>query len=165
MLAGSPVCQPGGKGEYVLVSARSAGALRDESVTGTATGNGMPGEPATIPAELTTAPGPSSANPLASVYALVADDFAAVNALIPGQLTSDVAMVEEISQYIVESGGKRLRPMLTLAAAHDGGLGKAGDADLKLAAAVEFIHTTTLLHDDVIDESKRRHKHPTANLL
>ena len=89
-----------------------------------------------------------------------------VGALITARMASEHApRIPEVTQHLVGAGGKRLRPMLTLAAAHDGGLGKAGDADLKLAAAVEFIHTATLLHDDVVDESKRRRGRPTANLL
>ncbi|MDA1076879.1 MAG: polyprenyl synthetase family protein [Proteobacteria bacterium] len=100
---------------------------------------------------------------LAPIFDLVADDFAAVNALIPRELTSDVDLVEEISQYIVESGGKRLRPLLVL-------LGTrcceySGTRQLKLAAVIEFLHTATLLHDDVVDHSSLRRGRKTANAL
>lgn len=121
----------------------------------------MPGEPATITAELNTAPGPSSANPLAGIYELVADDFTAVNRLIPRQLTSDVSMVEEISQYIVESGGKRLRPLMVLLGTR--ALNCSGVDQVKLATIIEFLHTATLLHDDVVDHSVLRRGRATAN--
>lgn len=103
--------------------------------------------------------------PLAPVYALVADDFAAVNALIPSQLTSDVELVEEIGHYIVESGGKRLRPLLVLLAARCCGLAQAtaGDGYIRLATVIEFLHTATLLHDDVVDKSELRRGRATAN--
>jgi octaprenyl-diphosphate synthase len=98
-----------------------------------------------------------------AVYALVADDFAAVNALIPRQLTSDVDLVETIGRYIVESGGKRLRPLLVLLAAH--ACGYTGRDHVKLAAVIEFLHTATLLHDDVVDRSDLRRGRATANAL
>ncbi|MEM8767702.1 MAG: polyprenyl synthetase family protein [Pseudomonadota bacterium] len=98
---------------------------------------------------------------LESAYALVTDDFSAVNRLIPAQLTSDVDLVEEISQYIVESGGKRLRPLLVLLTARALGYDK-GD-HVKLAAIIEFLHTATLLHDDVVDHSVLRRGRATAN--
>jgi octaprenyl-diphosphate synthase len=96
------------------------------------------------------------------VYDLVADDFAAVNALIPRQLTSDVLLVERIGTYIVESGGKRLRPLLVLLGARC--LGYRGDAHVKLATIIEFLHTATLLHDDVVDRSDLRRGRATANV-
>ncbi len=100
---------------------------------------------------------------LKDVYDLVADDFAAVNALIPRRLTSDVTLVAEIGNYIVESGGKRLRPLLVLLAAR--ALGFNGINHLKLAAIIEFLHTATLLHDDVVDRSDLRRGRRTANAL
>ena len=100
-------------------------------------------------------------NPLAEIYRLVAEDFEHVNALIPLRLTSDVALVEEIGQYIVESGGKRLRPMLVLLSSQ--ALGFKGDAHINLAAIIEFLHTATLLHDDVVDSSAMRRGRATAN--
>lgn len=100
-------------------------------------------------------------NPLADIYRLVAEDFDQVNTLIPQRLTSDVAMVEEIGQYIVESGGKRLRPMLVLLSSQ--ALGFKGDVHISLAAIIEFLHTATLLHDDVVDSSALRRGRATAN--
>jgi len=94
----------------------------------------------------------------------LADDMAAVNLLIRERMASEHApRIPEVTAHLVEAGGKRLRPMLTLAAARM--LGYAGKDHLKLAATVEFIHTATLLHDDVVDESQRRRGRPTANLL
>lgn len=96
-----------------------------------------------------------------SFYEPVQSDFEAVNQLIIEQLHSDVALVENIGQYLVESGGKRLRPLLTLLAS--GALGYQGREHLKLATIIEFIHTATLLHDDVVDVSSLRRGRPTAN--
>jgi octaprenyl-diphosphate synthase len=96
--------------------------------------------------------------------AALADDMGSVNALIRDRMASEHApRIPEVTAHLVEAGGKRLRPMLTLAAARM--LGGAGDRAVKLAATVEFIHTATLLHDDVVDESTRRRGRPTANLL
>jgi octaprenyl-diphosphate synthase len=94
----------------------------------------------------------------------LAEDMAQVNALIRERMASRHApRIPEVTAHLVEAGGKRLRPLLTLAAARM--LGYAGTGHLKLAATVEFIHTATLLHDDVVDESRRRRGRPTANLL
>lgn len=91
-------------------------------------------------------------------------DLAAVDALIRQRMASEHApRIPAVTAHLVEAGGKRLRPMLTLAAARL--LGYAGKDHIKLAATVEFIHTATLLHDDVVDESQRRRGRPTANLL
>ena len=98
---------------------------------------------------------------LGDVFGLVGDDFAAINRLIPNQLSSDVALVEEIGRYIVESGGKRLRPLLVLLSAR--GCGFAGNRHVMLAAAIEFLHTASLLHDDVVDHSDLRRGKLTAN--
>ena len=103
----------------------------------------------------------SDSNQLSQVYQLVAQEFAAVNHLIPRKLTSDVAMVEEISKYIVESGGKRLRPMLVLLSSQ--ALGYKGEQNVGLAVIIEFLHTATLLHDDVVDRSGLRRGRVTAN--
>ncbi len=92
------------------------------------------------------------------------EDMKAVDALIRTRMVSDHApRIPEITAHLVEAGGKRLRPMLTLAAAKL--CGHDGDNAVKLAATVEFIHTATLLHDDVVDESAQRRGRPTANLL
>lgn len=94
----------------------------------------------------------------------LADDLAAVNALIRDRMASKHApRIPEVTAHLVDAGGKRVRPMLTLAAARM--CGYEGSAHQKLAATVEFIHTATLLHDDVVDESHKRRGRPTANLL
>ncbi|MFV8818475.1 polyprenyl synthetase family protein [Haliea sp. E17] len=91
----------------------------------------------------------------------VAAEFERVNQLIIDQLHSDVATVENIGHYIVDAGGKRLRPLLALLTA--AALGRCDDAHIKFAAVIEFIHTATLLHDDVVDISSLRRGRPTAN--
>jgi octaprenyl-diphosphate synthase len=102
--------------------------------------------------------------PVERLQALLSDDMEAVNALIRARMASEHApRIPEVTAHLVEAGGKRLRPLLTLAAARL--CGYAGDHHLRLAATVEFIHTATLLHDDVVDESERRRGRPTANLL
>ncbi|MEM9782851.1 MAG: polyprenyl synthetase family protein [Pseudomonadota bacterium] len=95
---------------------------------------------------------------------LVGDDLTRVNTLIRERMASEHApRIPEISAHLIEAGGKRLRPILTLASA--GLCGYRGGDHVKLAATVEFIHTATLLHDDVVDESSRRRGRPTANIL
>lgn len=96
-----------------------------------------------------------------SFHQVVKDDFTAVNQLIIDQLHSDVGLVENIGHYLVEAGGKRLRPLLVLLTAN--ALGYQGKQHLELAAIIEFIHTATLLHDDVVDMSNLRRGRPTAN--
>ena len=100
---------------------------------------------------------------LDDIFSVVRDDFAKVDALIPRQLTSDVALVSEIGRYIVDSGGKRLRPLIVLLTARANGY--QGDEHIRLAPLVEFLHTATLLHDDVVDRSGRRRGRATANAL
>jgi octaprenyl-diphosphate synthase len=95
------------------------------------------------------------------MLAPVADDMRRVDALIRLRLDSDVALVRQVAEYIVAGGGKRLRPALLLLAA--GACGYRGEDRLPLAAVVEFIHTATLLHDDVVDESHLRRGRRTAN--
>ena len=95
---------------------------------------------------------------------VLSDDMAEVNRLIRARMASRHApRIPEVTAHLVEAGGKRLRPMLTLAAARM--CGYEGEDHVKLAATVEFIHTATLLHDDVVDESHKRRGRPTANLL
>lgn len=95
---------------------------------------------------------------------ILADDMAAVNDLIKLRMASKNApRIPEVTAHLVDAGGKRLRPMLTLAAAHM--CGNTTPYHIHLAATVEFIHTATLLHDDVVDESTQRRGRPTANLL
>lgn len=96
--------------------------------------------------------------------AYLAADMDSVNALIRDRMASEHApRIPEVTAHLVEAGGKRLRPMLTLAAARL--CGYDGPYHIHLAATVEFIHTATLLHDDVVDESRQRRGRPTANLL
>ncbi|MCL4188722.1 MAG: polyprenyl synthetase family protein [Rhodobacteraceae bacterium] len=107
-------------------------------------------------------PGPTT--PPERLSVLLAEDMAAVNALIRVRMASEHApRIPEVTAHLIEAGGKRLRPMLTLASARL--FGVRGDNPVRLAATVEFIHTATLLHDDVVDESDRRRGRPTANLL
>lgn len=94
-------------------------------------------------------------------YEPVQNDFEAVNQLIIEQLHSDVGLVENIGHYLVEAGGKRLRPLLVLLVSR--ALGASGRGKLELAAIIEFIHTATLLHDDVVDVSELRRGRATAN--
>jgi octaprenyl-diphosphate synthase len=94
---------------------------------------------------------------------LTAPDMARVNETILSRTGSDVTMIPEVANHLISSGGKRLRPMLTLAMAQLCGYG--GDGHVKLAAAVEFMHTATLLHDDVVDESDMRRGKPAARMV
>jgi octaprenyl-diphosphate synthase len=93
----------------------------------------------------------------------VAPDMERVNAEILTRTGSEVTMIPEVANHLISSGGKRLRPMLTLAMASL--TGYSGDGHIKLAAAVEFMHTATLLHDDVVDESDLRRGKPAARML
>jgi len=105
-------------------------------------------------------PHPASLN---SLTELVAADMERVNATILARTGSEVAMIPEVANHLIASGGKRLRPMLTLAMARLAGY--TGDGHIKLAAAVEFMHTATLLHDDVVDESDMRRGRVAARML
>ncbi len=100
---------------------------------------------------------------LEPLMALVRDEMAEVNQIILAQARSDVALIPELAQHLINSGGKRLRPMLTIGAAKMCGYG--GEGHITLAAAVEFMHTATLLHDDVVDESDMRRGKKSARLL
>ena len=104
-----------------------------------------------------------SSNDFAQVRDLAAVDMQRVDALIRQRLASDVALINQIADHIIASGGKRLRPMLHVLAA--GVAGYRGEHHIKLAAIIEFIHTSTLLHDDVVDESDLRRGRKTANAL
>ena len=97
------------------------------------------------------------------VIALCADDMASVNSLIRDSLDSGVVLIRQISQYIIGSGGKRLRPMLMILAAQ--ACGYQGRHHVTLAAIIEFIHTATLLHDDVVDDSDLRRGKETAHAV
>jgi octaprenyl-diphosphate synthase len=100
---------------------------------------------------------------LSRLQALVADDLIKVNKVIVDRMDSRVPLIPELAGHIVASGGKRLRPLMTLASAKM--CGYSGDRHVQLAACVEFIHTATLLHDDVVDESDLRRGNATANAL
>ncbi|MEM6760796.1 MAG: polyprenyl synthetase family protein [Pseudomonadota bacterium] len=107
---------------------------------------------------------PTQHKPHEQLAAFLASDMDAVNGLIRDRMASEHApRIPEVTRHLVEAGGKRLRPMLTLATARM--CGYPGPYHVHLAATVEFIHTATLLHDDVVDESAQRRGRPTANLL
>ncbi|WP_298579133.1 polyprenyl synthetase family protein [uncultured Luteimonas sp.] len=110
------------------------------------------------------APAPAAPTPdLPAIQALAAADMAAIDALIRRRLASDVVLINQIAEHIVSAGGKRLRPMLVALAGR--ATGPVHAQHHQLAAIVEFIHTSTLLHDDVVDESDLRRGRSTANAL
>lgn len=100
---------------------------------------------------------------IAVLRSLVEDDLEAVDRLIRERLDSDVALINQLSHYIINSGGKRLRPMLVVLSAN--ACRYQGDQHINLAAVIEFIHTATLLHDDVVDASQLRRGNMTANAV
>jgi len=102
-------------------------------------------------------------DPLARLTALLDEDLAAVNQLIVQRTENNVPLIPQLARHIIAAGGKRLRPLLALASARL--CGYEGQRHCKLAAAVEFIHTATLLHDDVVDASELRRGQPSANAL
>ena len=106
---------------------------------------------------------PISAVDFPSLYAPIDADMRAVDAVVRVRLHSDVALVRQVAEYIISAGGKRMRPALVLLAA--GACGYSGTRHHELAAVVEFIHTATLLHDDVVDESSLRRGRDTANAV
>ena len=106
---------------------------------------------------------PNQIMPLEDIRALAKDDMKAVDRLIQERLRSDVLLINQLSLYIINSGGKRLRPLLVLLAAR--ACGYEGTRHIDLAAIVEFIHTATLLHDDVVDASELRRGQETANAV
>ncbi|MFZ2998111.1 polyprenyl synthetase family protein [Sphingobium sp.] len=119
-----------------------------------------------------TAPAPGNVHPiarangapsLAPIMSLVAGGMNQVNAVIVDRMQSRIPLIPELAGHLIAGGGKRLRPMLTLACADL--VGYAGNRHYKLAAAVEFIHTATLLHDDVVDGSGLRRGRKTANII
>ena len=113
-----------------------------------------------VPLERQAGEAAASVRPLVD---LTAEGMARVNDLILSLAGSDVKLIPEVARHLVDSGGKRLRPMLTLAAADL--YGYRGDGGVRLACAVEFMHTATLLHDDVVDESDLRRTRPTARTI
>lgn len=107
---------------------------------------------------------PRKAEPsLAPMMALVAEGMNSVNAVILDRMQSRIPLIPTLAGHLIAGGGKRMRPMLTLASAAL--LGYGGSRHYKLAAAVEFIHTATLLHDDVVDGSDMRRGKKTANIV
>ncbi len=104
-----------------------------------------------------------SANPAERLMVMSADDMQAVNTIILDRMQSPVGMIPDLAAHLVDAGGKRLRPLLTIACARL--FGESETAHHKLAAAVEFIHSATLLHDDVIDESDLRRGREVANRI
>ncbi|MGE3142019.1 MAG: polyprenyl synthetase family protein [Hyphomonadaceae bacterium] len=104
---------------------------------------------------------PAAPSPIDRLALLLADDMAAVDSIIHARMMSPVGMIPNLATHLIDAGGKRIRPLITLAAARL--LGGGGDKPRKLAAAVEFIHTATLLHDDVVDDSGMRRGRQTAN--
>lgn len=98
---------------------------------------------------------------LEQITALAAHDMNDVNGVILAQLNSDVVLINQIGNYIIGGGGKRIRPMIAVLAAR--ALAYEGDKHVTVAALIEFIHTATLLHDDVVDESDMRRGKETAN--
>ena len=106
---------------------------------------------------------PATASPIEAIVEVTRSDMARVNALILAMAGSNVELIPEIAEHLISSGGKRLRPMLTIASALAHGY--KGDGHVKLAASVEFLHTATLLHDDVVDESDLRRGRDTARMI
>ncbi|MCH8544770.1 MAG: polyprenyl synthetase family protein [Alcanivorax sp.] len=98
-----------------------------------------------------------------AISAVVADDFDAVNRFIAHHLDSNVPMIREVGDYIVSGGGKRLRPLVAILSARASGY--QGERHVDIAAVIEFLHTATLLHDDVVDESSMRRGRPTVNAV
>ncbi len=100
---------------------------------------------------------------IAPLVEVTAAGMEKVNQTVVARTSSDVALIPQVARYLIDSGGKRLRPMLTIAAA--GACGYSGEAHIQLAASVEFMHTATLFHDDVVDESNARRGKRTARLV
>jgi octaprenyl-diphosphate synthase len=98
-----------------------------------------------------------------SIYTLIKDDMSSVDTMIQARLQSDVVLINQLGHYIINSGGKRLRPALAILCAR--ACGYQGDQHINLATIIEFIHTATLLHDDVVDNSDMRRGRETANNL
>lgn len=109
------------------------------------------------------APAKPTGNPVNQLHDLLQPQIVALNQAIQDRMASDVALINQLAAYIIAAGGKRLRPLLTLAIAQL--FDRSDDRTVKLAAAVEFIHTATLLHDDVVDESDQRRGQPSANAM
>jgi octaprenyl-diphosphate synthase len=124
---------------------------------------GLPGKVGRMLKSETRKSAADGVSPVERLHALVAADMSATDKMIHNRMGSAVGLIPDLARHLIDSGGKRLRPMLTLAAARMGGY--AGDKHVNLAAAVEFIHTATLLHDDVVDASTLRRGKVAANLV
>ncbi|MFA4894455.1 MAG: polyprenyl synthetase family protein [Brevundimonas sp.] len=118
-----------------------------------------------IPLDAVTVADPRSKGDVEPLVRLAKDDMAAVDALILARMQSQVPVIPLLADHLVSAGGKRLRPLLTVAAARASGAAGEITAPVKLAAAVEFIHTATLLHDDVVDGSNLRRGKVAAHLI
>ncbi|MEE3058650.1 MAG: polyprenyl synthetase family protein, partial [Pseudomonadota bacterium] len=105
----------------------------------------------------------TTSNALDDLHHYFADDLSQVEATLSGRLSSAASLIPEVSDHIIGAGGKRLRPLLTLSAARIAGY--PGNHHITMAAAVEFMHTATLLHDDVVDDSDLRRGKPTARKI
>ena len=125
----------------------------------------MPANGLSAPQDGATHSVPGAEDALSALTALVRTDLEACNRLIVERMQSPVALIPQLAAHIVAAGGKRLRPLLTLAAARLCGYPAGGHRHVALAACVEFIHTATLLHDDVVDESALRRGQASANAL
>ncbi|MBV8939659.1 MAG: polyprenyl synthetase family protein [Alphaproteobacteria bacterium] len=112
---------------------------------------------------LAFAPASAAPAPLSAALTLAGADLHRVDALILKRVSTEIPMIREVARHIIASGGKRLRPLLTLLSAQ--ACGYHGDRHITLASAIEFIHTATLLHDDVVDESRLRRGIATANAV
>lgn len=112
-----------------------------------------------LPTSQTPMDGPS----IDEIYRLIEPDLQAVNGLIEKRLQSNIVLINQLGHYIINSGGKRLRPILLLLSAK--ALGYQESKHIHIAAIIEFIHTATLLHDDVVDSSKKRRGNDTANAI
>lgn len=123
----------------------------------------LPNPSRQAPAEATHTATAIEGNPLNRLAERLAEDMTAVNATIIGKMHSDVPLIPELASHLIAAGGKRIRPLLTLACTAL--FGYQGTRQHKLAACVEFIHTATLLHDDVVDESSQRRGKASANAI
>ena len=151
-------------------SATSASCGRANAVASRSIGRAVPYRlsiigplPEPIVSPTLSPPAPPHAATPGSLPALMADDMHQVDAVIQRRLASQVVLIDRIAHYIISAGGKRIRPMLVLL--FSSALGFVGRERFELAATVEFIHTATLLHDDVVDESGLRRGRRTANAL
>jgi octaprenyl-diphosphate synthase len=136
---------------------------RDTDRAGQPEGESLPPPAAPAATPLAHEPAPTTSRGLDGVRALVDGDLALVNEIILERMRSEVELIPQLARHLIAAGGKRVRPILTLLSARL--CGAKGRRQLGLAAAVEFIHTATLLHDDVVDASDLRRGTPTANAV